>query len=293
MNFTVQRKPLAIFTLILLVSLMGLSSLTVAQELLKSPSFGSSDGWNNCGNEANYSINSGTLSTTGTACIFQTVEATEGNTYTLMCHPRSAAAYSTIALSMLNSNSESILQDVTLVDSETGVPEVSSLVAPTGTAFVAVTIYSEGPVTHESCSLIASGVSTAPIVNRSLVNPEFDTQEGWVNCADTSTSWISHGQLNMVGNQQGSACAFQTVSATAGRGYTLSCQSRSIANHATISLSALSSSYGIMLQDIEIVNNPATQTKQAYLTAPEGTEYISVTLYSEGSTTHESCSLSF
>jgi len=97
----------------------------------------------------------------------------------------------------------------------------------------------------------------------------------------------------MVGNPANTGCVFQTISATANRGYTLNCHSRSIAPHATISLSALSSSYGIMLQDIELVNNPTTQVKQAYLTAPEGTEYMSVTLYSEGATKHEACNLSF
>jgi len=132
------------------------------------------------------------------------------------------------------------------------------------------------------------------------LNPDFDTQEGWNNCASEHTYRIADGQLDMyantqdyLGNTLGSACAYQTISAKAGRGYTVSCQSSSTASHATISLSALSASYGIILQDIELVNNPETQTKQAYLAAPEGTEYMSVTLYSEGSTKHEACYLSF
>jgi len=91
----------------------------------------------------------------------------------------------------------------------------------------------------------------------------------------------------------GNACVFQTLSASAGMGYTLSCSSSSTAPFSTISLSALSGGYGIILQDIELVNNPETLTKQAYLTAPAGTEYISVTLYSEGDSTHGACFLSF
>jgi len=113
MNLVFLKKAVAL----LILTLLAFSN---AQELLQSPSFGNPDGWNNCGDASNYSISSGELSTKGTACIFQTVEASEGSTYTLMCHPRSTAAYSTIALSMLNSNSATILQDVTLVDSAYG-----------------------------------------------------------------------------------------------------------------------------------------------------------------------------
>lgn len=273
----------------LFISIFLLSSSAFSQELLTNPSFDSQDGWVNCGDASAYSLGSGSLSISGTACVYQTVAASEGGTYTLTCNPSSTAAYSTIALSMLNSSFGIILQDVTLVDSPTTGPEVSTLFAPAGTAFVAATVYSEGPATHESCSLVASGITTPPVANTILVNPEFDTQEGWVNCADSGAFGISGGQLNMFG----SACVFQTLSASAGMGYTLSCSSSSTAPFATLSLSALSGGYGIILQDIELVNNPTPLTKQAFLTAPAGTEYISVTLYSEGNSTHGACFLSF
>ena len=282
-----ERKTLILYILLGLTLMFG--SVGFGQELLTNSSFDSQDGWINCGDASSYTIGSGALSISGTACIYQAVPATVGGSYTLTCSPSSTAAYSTIALSMLNSSSGILLQDVTLVDSPTTGPEVSSLVAPAGTAFVAATIYSEGPATHESCSLVASGITTPPVANTVLVNPEFDNQEGWVNCADSGAFGISGGQLNMFG----SACVFQTLGASAGMGYTLSCASNSTAPFSTISLSALSGGYGIILQDVELVNNPDTQTKQAFLTAPAGTEFISVTLYSEGNSTHEACFLSF
>ncbi len=274
---------------ILIVSAFLFSSFSFSQELLTNSSFDSQDGWLNCGDASAYTIGSGALNITGTACIYQSVPATEGASYTLTCNPSSMTAYSTIALSMLNSASGIILQDVTLVDSPVTRPEVSSLVAPPGTAFIAATIYSEGEATHESCSLVASGLTNPATANTVLINPEFDTQEGWVNCGNANDFGISGGQLNMFG----SACVFQTLSASAGMSYTLSCNSNSTAPYSTISLSALSGGFGKILQDIELVNNPDTQFKQAFLTAPAGTEFISVTLYSEGNSTHQFCYLSF
>ncbi len=273
----------------LLVSALMVGNFGFSQELLTNSSFDSQDGWINCGDASNWSVGSGTLNITGTACIYQAVPASEGATYTLTCNPSSMATYSTIALSMLNSSSGIILQDVTLVDSPVTGPEVSSLFAPTGTAFVAATIYSEGPATHEDCSLVATGITTPPVANTVLVNPEFDSQEGWINCADAGAFGISGGQLNMFGN----ACLYQTLAANEGTRYTVSCSSSSTAAYSTISLSALSGGYGIILQDIELVNNADVQTKQASLTAPAGTSFVSVTLYSEGNSTHGACFLSF
>lgn len=283
-----QHKRI-LFYILLVISSSTLFSFGLSQNLLSNSSFDSQEGWLNCGDASSYSIGSGSLNISGTACIYQAVSANESATYTLTCNPSSTAAYSTIALSMLNSSSGIILQDITLVDSPTTGPEISSLVAPAGTAFVAATIYSEGPATHEDCSLVASGNTTPPVANTVLANPEFDTQDGWTNCADAGAYGISGGKLNMFG----SACVFQTLSASPGMGYTLSCSSSSTASYSTLSLSALSGGYGIILQDIEIVNNPDQQTKQSFLTAPAGTEFISVTIYSEGNSTHEACFLSF
>lgn len=282
-------EGMAAKSVILLLSILIIGNFGLSQELLTNSSFNSQDGWLNCGDASSWSVGSGTLNITGTACIYQAVPASEGATYTLTCNPSSTATYSTIALSMLNSASGIILQNVTLVDSPSVGPEVSSLFAPTGTAFVAATIYSEGPATHENCSLVATGITTPPVANTVLVNPEFDSQEGWISCADSGAFGISGGQLNMFG----SACVYQTLAAEPGMTYTLNCASSSTAPYSTISLSALNSNYGIILQDIELVNNPEEQTKQSFLNSPAGTSFISVTLYSEGNSTHGACFLSF
>jgi len=89
----------AIALLIVTFTFLTLSSMVYAQELLTNSSFDSQDGWLNCGDASAYSIGSGSLNITGTACIYQAVPALEGGTYTLTCNPSSTATYSTIALS--------------------------------------------------------------------------------------------------------------------------------------------------------------------------------------------------
>ena len=137
-------------------------------ELLANPGFNTNTDWFNCGNETNANISDGKLTLTGdSACVFQTVVATPDANYNLVCDSASSAVFSNVSLSMLNEDFGIIKADSQMVNDTTAQPSVfSSLKATADTAYVAVTFYSEGPATHESCSLtndVAVDPTPAPV----------------------------------------------------------------------------------------------------------------------------------
>ncbi len=291
----------------------GLGLQAIGDNLLVNDSFKTTEGWANCGDASAYTIAEGLLTTSGTACIYQTVPATAGSDYTLVCDSEADAAYSEIILSMLDANYSAIDEQIFELTAKNLTDASLSTTAPAGTVYSAVTFYSEGVTSHNSCKLAMTGpvdptpvdptpvdptpvdptpvdpTPVDPTITELLANPGFNTNTDWFNCGNAANANISDGTLKLSGD---SACVFQTVLATPDANYSLVCDSASSAAFSNISLSMLDADFAVIKSETELVNDTTAQPSVFInLQAPAITSYVAVTFYSEGPATHESCSL--
>ena len=282
-----------------------------SDELLTNPGFDGATGWTNCGNASAYDISGGSLNISGTACIFQTVEATAGANYTLTCDSASSADYSNISINMLDSDFMTMTSDIASISSNTKEATVSSLVAGAGTSYVGITIYSEGPAVHDNCSLVADAPVTpaptpsptpapaptpsptpspAPSGDNLLSNPSFDTFDDWFTCSNTPNTNYGIGTGAFVA--AGTACAFQTLEVIAGASYSLTCNGQSDAITSNIILSLLDGNYNQIAEDTVAVNSATSEAYSASIAANASASFVSVTLYNDsGSTQIFDCNL--
>ncbi len=155
-----------------------------AGNLLLNGSFDSANAtqtaWNSCGEADNYTLN-GQLNITGQACLYQTVNARADLSYKLSCNSKSDGSnWSSMILSMLNENWETIVEDYAQIDSTNFSEKSIVLTTPSNARHVAVTFYNEGVSTYESCSLTATSDTLPPEpVDDSLVGHwTFDETSG-------------------------------------------------------------------------------------------------------------------
>ncbi|MEZ4629382.1 MAG: hypothetical protein R2880_01435 [Deinococcales bacterium] len=122
--------------------------------LLTNSSFDSTGGWNNCGNASSYTISGGRLNISAGACLYQTVPASPNIGYKLSCTGNTTGStWSTFIISALNANWQSISQGFKPLTSSSAQDSVS-LLAPVGTAHMAVSFYSEGNAVYDACELV-------------------------------------------------------------------------------------------------------------------------------------------
>ena len=272
---------------------VGLVLLDHDSNLLVNSSFDNPSAWENCGNPKNASISDGSLHMSGTSCVYQTVPAIAGDDYTLTCNSHTDAAYSEAILVMLDGNFDTIDEQVVVIENTKSGENISFLTAPAGTVYAAATLYSEGQTTHSEC-ILSNTTDPDPVDpidpptgDELLVNSGFDSADGWTNCGNAHAYDISGSSLNI----SGTACIFQTVEATPGSVYTLTCDSASSADYSNISLNMLDSTFMILTSDIASVDSNAKVPTVSNLAAPSGTNYVGVTIYSEGHAVHDNCSL--
>ena len=149
----------------------GLGTLAIGDNLLVNDSFKTTDGWSNCGDASAYNIAEGVLTTSGTACIYQTIPATAGDEYTLVCDSEADASYSEIILSMLDANYSAIEEQIFELTEKSLSDATLSITAPEGTVYSAVTFYSEGASRHNACSLAVTGPVKPTPVDPAPVDP--------------------------------------------------------------------------------------------------------------------------
>ncbi len=255
----------------------------VTSSILVNSGFDNFEGWLNCGDPNSYYINNSALNVTAGTCVYQTVPAVPNATYTLTCAGNTSAdTWNTFILTTLDSNWQSINQDFKPITT-TASSQSITVVAPSYAAHIAVSFYSEGSANYSSCALESSGGT--PVQPQSIVNPSFDTFEGWANCADANSYYIANGQLKLFSG----ACVYQTIRASEGRNYTLTCTGNINDNvWSTYILSALNSDW----QTISQVYKPLelnNVTRDITLNAPPGTAHMAVSFYTEGAATYQEC----
>jgi len=250
--------------------------------LLINSGFDTFEGWSNCGNTNSYYIANSALNVTTGACVYQTVPVTPGATYTLTCTGNtSAPSWNTFILSALDANWQTIQQDYRPLSTNISSQSIT-ITAPTGAAHMAVGFYSEDFANYTSCILESSG-GTPPTNN--LVNSGFDTFEGWSNCSDPTRYYIANSNLNLTAG----ACVYQTITASAGRNYTLTCTGNiNSAVWSTFILSALDSNWNTISQVYEPLELNSV-TKAITLNAPTGTAHMAVSFYTEGDAIYQEC----
>jgi len=270
--------------------------------LIANGSFDTQSDWSNCGNAAAYTIQSGNLNTTATACIYQTVEATVGADYRLSCSSKiDPGVYASISLSMLNSAWAAIATDTKPITSNTFTSINLAKVAPTETKYVAVSFYTEGKTAHENCFLTINTMSrTVPLPDGTLFpypnshpqliptnsearfasynlleNPSFTNQTGWTNCA-TSSATISGGKLNAAPGM----CLYQQVNAVASKTYILTCKGKvNTLGYSIFNLNMVDANF----------QNIATKVRSV---APVNAKYVTIGFYTEAAAEYDYCYLS-
>ncbi len=267
--------------------------------LLQNPSFDTSSSWLNCGNSSSFTISGGNLNLSNGGCVYQTVAATPGTTYSLSCNGRRVgSSFNSMTLSMLNSSWSPITQDSVSNTNTSFAALNASLQAPAGTTYAAVTFYSEGTANYSNCSLVTSGTPPPdpdpdpppppPTGDNSLVNGGFDGTAGWLNCGNSASYSISGSRLNV----NTGACVYQTIAATPGTSYSLACSGSNTGSAwNSVTLSMLNSSFQAISQDIKNIT-PSNGNTSSSLTAPSNAAYVGVTFYSEGAANYSGCTLS-
>ncbi len=189
--------------------------VTKPVELLVNSDFNSPEdspiAWTNCGESQNYIINAsnnGSLVVSDTACVYQTVPAMENTNYRLSCSLKSSAVYSSIALSTLDQDLNTLQKKILSISSRDFQVWELELLSNPNTKFVAVTLYSEGtnPSIYQFCSLKVATDSVDPI---DPVNPTPSTT-GTLKISgnlyldsnrngtfDTNETPIMNGQINL------------------------------------------------------------------------------------------------
>jgi len=233
----------------------------IENSLLINSGFDTFEGWNNCADSNSYYIANSALNVTTGACVYQTVTATPGASYTLTCSGNtSAPSWNTFILSALDTNWQTIQQDYRPLSTNISSQSIT-ITAPSGTANMAVGFYSEDFATYTN------------------------TFEGWSNCNDPNSYYIANSNLNLTAG----ACVYQTITASAGRNYTLTCTGNVSSNiWSTFILSALDSNWNTISQvykPLELNN----LTREITLNAPTETAHMAVSFYTEGDAIYQEC----
>lgn len=269
--------------------------------LLSNPNFTTQDGWQNCGPNGRYTISGGKLNVTGTACVYQTVNARAGLDYRLTCNSKgNSNVYTEIKLAMLGTDYQELSSDSKIVSSASFQNIEVAKVAPTNTAIVGVIIYSEGASTHNSCDLRVAGttdpnpepdpnalVEQQLTVGNILDNPSFNDQTGWTNCGPTTTFALGNGNLTV----NPGTCMFQEKLGEAGKIYHLTCQAKTeLPIYSVVTLNMLDANFQNLATQPRTINTSNRQWRTT-LEAPANTKFVTVGFYTEGEVTYDYCYL--
>lgn len=125
----------------------------VADSSLVNSGFDTFEGWSNCNDPTSYYIANSNLNLTAGACVYQTVQANPFRDYTLSCTGNlNEATWSTFILSALDSNWQTISQVYKPLEFNAATQSIT-LSAPSGTAHMAVSFYTEGSATYQECRI--------------------------------------------------------------------------------------------------------------------------------------------
>ena len=179
--------------------------------------------------------------------------------------------------------------------------------APANTRFALALLYSEDQTSFDNC-VLAGGATPPepepepepePPVNPNdnlLTNGGFETQlNNWYSCAraDLSSVVADADSGASALSVSGGGCMYQEFDISAGDSYRMNCRARrdTAQRYTSVSLSLMNASYSALENSELPVTTSAFTDYSATLTAPAGSRYGSVVMYSEDPAVFDTCTV--
>ncbi len=176
---------------------------------------------------------------------------------------------------------------------------ISTITAPANSAIGVVTFYSEGTGFFDSCSVISDAEPTiAPppdSISNKLNNGGFEqSKTSWLDCAAPNLTTISEDAFDgsLALQVENSGCLYQEFPVNPGASYQLLCYAKSAGSlYSSIRLQMADTAYNALDSDeIPVTGNTYRQFSSSII-APVNSAIGSVTLYSDDTSTFDSCSV--
>ena len=227
-----------------------------------------------------------------TGCMYQDVIIRPNSLYTLTCKAKltDPTGWSGMGFGLMDSTFTSLAAGPeSTITGAAWADYTISFTSPENSGFAAIWFYTDGTVLIDDCSFSTKTLAPADPKPVTLIpNGSFDTQGDWSNCGNPAGYTIADGKLN----QSTPSCIYQTIEATVGADYRLTCTSQADANvYSSISLSMLNSAWAPLATDTKVVTSATLKAVDLAKVAPAGTKHVAVTFYSNGPSTHDECAL--
>ncbi len=274
--------------------------------------------WSNCGSAddveivtSNQAAGSRAVKVVNGGCIYQEVAAQENDNYELSCSAsRTGNRWTVMQLSYLDSSYQSLFTEISQISTGAGYSNYTLQgVAPAGTAFVAALMYSEDTTYFDVCSLSPSNTTPSnpepdttpaptpdPALNL-LANGDFENNlNSWNSCSAANlvekSSDADAGTGALAARNGG--CMYQEFAIEPGSAYAMDCRAKSEGpeRYTSVSLTMMNASYAALdTAEIPVVST-AYNNYAAQLSAPAGSQYGSVVVYSEDIGVFDNCTVS-
>ncbi|OED38885.1 hypothetical protein AB833_17765 [Chromatiales bacterium (ex Bugula neritina AB1)] len=266
--------------------------------------FISDDDWRSCSpvsdinTDAAPSEGAGALSLSNGSCVSQTITAIAGATYTLNCEGMVIGdAYSSIAFGFIDESSSPIeVQELAIISADYS-PISSTLTAPAAAQSAEVLIYSDAEAIVDNCSVIR-------LADASLINGDFSADlNGWQTCDNgTGDITILNNALDSSNKQlaiSNGGCISQTtdisepLSSRSDLTIKLGCDALTSGDgYSSITLAYLDgNSQPLSTNEVPISSASTGGVFASSLAAPAEAHFAQITLYSEGFSIIDNCSI--
>ncbi len=271
--------------------------------------------WFDCADTSLSAINSNAstgekaLIQQGGACLYQEFFVQPGETVSLTCDAATQnSVYSSVSLNMLDANYTTLLADSSVVSGASYTTYSATLDVPANATFAAVTMYSEGPTSFDSCVVTSDAGATpaptpeptpeptpVPPATNILVNSDFaQGKSNWLDCSGSQLTTVldtqaTSGKILQVAN---AGCIYQEFPVTPGKKYRMQCSAKSEGTrYSSITLQMADATYNQLDSAVSLVGPGEFQSYTAELTAPAASNTSAVTLYSEDITQVDVCNV--
>lgn len=243
--------------------------------------------WNlGCG--GTLTANTNAIALQGSACLDQGLSAIDiaalaGKNYTYSCRVNNLSDYASMSIFL-----DGALESKVLPPTQGYLTVELSRTAPTQLSNGFVSIYSEGTLNVESCSLTIEG-TPEPEVDNLLLNGGFDSANSdWNTCSANALN-IANGSLTVSNGD----CIYQTVPAVSGGSYQLKCEARSLqTGWNNIILDFLDANWqSTGNKSYILVRNQDLRDYAINLNTPNNAAHVAVSFYTEGQISIDTCSL--
>ena len=222
------------------------------------------------------------------ACLDQSLNANDisalkSNDFTFACKVNNTGSYASMSIFL-----DGVAESKVIQPTQGFLTVELTRTAPAQLSNGFVSLYSEGTLNVESCSLTVNG-APEPQPDNLLQNGSFDaTDSGWNSCSPNSLN-IPNGSL-LVSNGD---CIYQTVPATSGGSYQLQCEARATqTGWNNIILDFLDANWqSTGDKSYILVRNQDLRDYAINLNTPTNAAHVAVSFYAEGQISVDSCIL--